>query len=184
MRSLVVLAALLTVLSLSVLTVYLYPYYLRRKEFYEKHEFVLINQCSSDRAHPRIHYDWMTFDGVQTNCEEARVFVAVPLLAGTLIDAWKASPIYALIYITDPWIAVAIGSLAAVFIVAFLIQGRIYLTEKNVIGAMNKRTSIPQHNVVFQPRRPFITAEEKINAIEGSYFFVNFNFFFSKCPRS
>ncbi len=121
------------------LAVYIYPFYLKRCEIYVKHEFVLENQCTPTRAHPRIHYDLLTYDGVQTNCEEARVFVAVPIFVGALIDTWKASPIYAMIYVTDPWIGLAYTVITIVFVIVGVQQLRIFLTERDVIASTRER---------------------------------------------
>jgi hypothetical protein len=110
-----------------------------------KHEFVLNEQCCESCAHPRIHYDLLSYDGVQTNCEEARVYVAIPILFGAFIDAWKESPIYSLIYVTDPWIGIAFSVFVIVGIIVGLHQLRIYLTECNVIETMrlqHQKTSI------------------------------------------
>jgi len=83
------------------------PYYNERATQYEKHQFVLTEECWEGKFHPKVQHNKMTYDGLSTNCTEAFVFVSVPVFLGALNNMWEGSLFYTLLHATNWQLQVA-----------------------------------------------------------------------------
>ena len=116
-----------------------WPHYLRRIEEYNKHMFVLQNHCNTNRPHPSIQYNQMTYEGTQTNCSDARAYTQMPILAGAFIDLWLKSPIPAVLY-ADNWkVQVSYFLFGWITIVTVILSLKNYWTDCHVIDAVRRQ---------------------------------------------
>lgn len=95
-------------------------HYNERTQNYDKHMYVLNNECRSGRQLSTIQYNKMTYDGTSTNCTEAVVFTSIPPCLGAIHDMWISSPFFALMYATDWKIQALYVVLAVVAVVTFI----------------------------------------------------------------
>lgn len=83
------------------------PYYNERLNQYNKHEFVLKEECWEGKFHPKVQHNKMTYDGLSTNCTEATVFTSVPVWLGAFNNMWEGSVFYTLLHATNWQLQVA-----------------------------------------------------------------------------
>lgn len=128
-----------------------YPHYLRRVEEHNKHQFVIDNHCDTNRPHPSIHYNLMTYDGTATNCAEARANVSMPVIVGAFIDMWMRSPIPGILYATSWEVQIAYMLFGCITIVWGISSIRKYMTDCHVIDVVKT-----QEKAVAQQRRRLV----------------------------
>ena len=158
MNKQLVLRGLTVVAGCIFLLICAYPHYLRRVEEHAKHTFVLDNHCDTSRPHPSIHYNQMTYDGIQTNCSEARAYTGVPILAGAFMDLWLGSPVYGILYATDWKVQLAYVIFGCVTIMCVSYHLRKYYTDKHVIDAVEQQKRNTQMMIVKQTAATAATA--------------------------
>lgn len=85
-----------------LLLIWITPYYIQRRSNYDKQMYVINTICTGNLVPSEIQINKMTYDGMLTNCSNARVFVATPMLVGAIMDAYNSSPFYILAN-ADSW---------------------------------------------------------------------------------
>lgn len=118
------------------------PYYNERLDQYNKHNFVLREECMSGKLHPEIQHNEMTFDGLSTNCTRAKVFISIPVWLGALNNMWEGSVFYTLIHATSWQIQVAYVLFGLVFCVVVVMEVSKHIKWSKVASLLGDKKSI------------------------------------------
>lgn len=108
------------------------PYYNERFVQYQKHEFVLREECWEGKFHPKVQHNKMTYDGLSTNCTEASVFTAVPVWLGAINNMWEGSVFYTLIHATNWQLQVAYAIFGLVISVVGILELSKFVKWNNI----------------------------------------------------
>ena len=128
------------------------PYYNQRLVNYNKHRFVLENQCYTNTLHPEIQHNDMTHAGISTNCSRAHAFTSVWPCIGAVEDMWTSSPIYSIIWASAWQTQIILG--LAFLISTFLIIREFSraIVQTNFLNSLKEKKS-PKENLVKDKKR-------------------------------
>jgi hypothetical protein len=118
------------------------PYYNERLDQYNKHNFVLKEECLSGKLHPEIQHNEMTFDGLSTNCTRAKVFISIPIWLGALNNMWEGSVFYTLLHATNWQIQVAYVIFGLVIVVVVIMEISKHIKWSRVATFLKGKNSI------------------------------------------
>lgn len=140
------------------------PYYQEQKIVYEKHDFVLKTECVDGKFHPKVQHNLMTYDGMPTNCSQARALTSTPIIINALMAMWQSSIFFTIIHATT-W-----QMQAALFlgITSVAIAGIVAHSRNHTVSAVMKasRPEKPQiRQRVILPAKPGGTPESEIQSL-------------------